>query len=76
MGIGVLLLGFYQGFATAATNILFGNIFGVSGSQLLASFAARNIKASVFISSISFAIYSPPAWSAKPPGPSAAPSPR
>ena len=35
MGIGVLLLGFYQGFATAATNILFGNIFGVSGSHLL-----------------------------------------
>jgi ABC-type Mn2+/Zn2+ transport system permease subunit len=35
LGIGVLLLGFYQGFATAATNILFGNIFGVSGSQLL-----------------------------------------
>jgi zinc/manganese transport system permease protein len=35
MGIGVLLLGFYHGFATAATNILFGNIFGVSGSQLL-----------------------------------------
>ena len=35
MGIGVLLLGFYHGFATAATNILFGNIFGVSGSQLI-----------------------------------------
>ena len=35
MGIGILLLSFYQGFATAATNILFGNIFGVSGSQLL-----------------------------------------
>jgi zinc/manganese transport system permease protein len=35
MGIGVLLLGFYRGFATAATNILFGNIFGVSGAQLL-----------------------------------------
>jgi hypothetical protein len=35
MGIGILLLGFYRGFATAATNILFGNIFGVSGSQLL-----------------------------------------
>ena len=35
MGIGVLLLGFYQGFATAATSILFGNIFGVSGTQLL-----------------------------------------
>ena len=31
----VLLLGYYHGFATAATNILFGNIFGVSGSQLL-----------------------------------------
>jgi zinc/manganese transport system permease protein len=35
MGIGILLLGYYHGFATAATNILFGNIFGVSGSQLL-----------------------------------------
>jgi zinc/manganese transport system permease protein len=35
IGIGVLLLGFYQGFATAATNILFGDIFGVSGSQLV-----------------------------------------
>jgi len=35
LGIGVLLLGYYQGFATAATNILFGNIFGVSGTQLL-----------------------------------------
>ena len=35
MGIGILLLGYYQGFATAATNILFGDIFGVSGSQLL-----------------------------------------
>ena len=35
MGIGVLLLGYYHGFATAATNILFGNIFGVSGSQLV-----------------------------------------
>jgi len=35
MGIGILLLGYYQGFATAATNILFGDIFGVSGRQLL-----------------------------------------
>jgi zinc/manganese transport system permease protein len=35
MGIGVLLLGFYHGFATAATNILFGDIFGVSGDQLI-----------------------------------------
>jgi zinc/manganese transport system permease protein len=35
MGIGILLLSYYQGFATEATNILFGNIFGVTGSQLL-----------------------------------------
>jgi zinc/manganese transport system permease protein len=34
LGLGVLLLGFYHGFATAATNILFGDIFGVSGAQL------------------------------------------
>lgn len=35
LGLGVLLLGFYRGFATAATNILFGNIFGVSVDQLV-----------------------------------------
>lgn len=35
LGLGVLLLGFYHGFATQATNILFGNIFGVSQDQLL-----------------------------------------
>jgi zinc/manganese transport system permease protein len=35
LGLGVLLLGFYQGFAAAATNILFGDIFGVSDHQLL-----------------------------------------
>jgi zinc/manganese transport system permease protein len=35
MGLGVLLLSFYHGFATEATNILFGDIFGVSGGQLL-----------------------------------------
>lgn len=35
LGLGVLLLGYYHGFATAATNILFGNIFGVSNDQLL-----------------------------------------
>ena len=34
LGLGVLLLGYYHGFATQATNILFGNIFGVSGGQL------------------------------------------
>jgi zinc/manganese transport system permease protein len=36
LGLGVLLLSFYRGFATEATNILFGNIFGVSNGQLLA----------------------------------------
>ena len=35
LGLGVLLLSFYRGFATAATNILFGDIFGVSSSQLI-----------------------------------------
>ena len=35
LGLGVLLLSFYQGFASAATNILFGDIFGVSDRQLL-----------------------------------------
>lgn len=34
LGIGVLLLSYYHGFATEATNILFGNIFGVSNGQL------------------------------------------
>ena len=34
LGLGVLLLSFYNGFATEATNILFGNIFGVSNEQL------------------------------------------
>jgi len=35
LGVGVLLLSFYHGFASQATNILFGNIFGVSDGQLL-----------------------------------------
>ena len=35
LGVGVYLLGRYHGFATAATNILFGDIFGVSNGQLL-----------------------------------------
>ncbi|HVQ44909.1 MAG TPA: metal ABC transporter permease [Candidatus Saccharimonadia bacterium] len=34
LGLGVLFLSFYHGFATQATNILFGDIFGVSGVQL------------------------------------------
>ncbi len=35
LGLGVFLLSRYHGFATAATNILFGNIFGVSNGSLL-----------------------------------------
>jgi zinc/manganese transport system permease protein len=34
LGLGVLLLSFYRGFAAEATNILFGNIYGVSTSEL------------------------------------------
>jgi zinc/manganese transport system permease protein len=35
LGAGVYLLSLYHGFATEATNILFGQIFGVSNGQLL-----------------------------------------
>jgi len=35
LGVGVYLLSLYHGFATEATNILFGQIFGVSNGQLL-----------------------------------------
>jgi zinc/manganese transport system permease protein len=35
LGLGVLLLGHYHGFATEATNILFGYIYGVSVHQLV-----------------------------------------
>jgi zinc/manganese transport system permease protein len=34
LGLGVLFLSYYRGFATEATNILFGNIFGVGTDQL------------------------------------------
>jgi zinc/manganese transport system permease protein len=34
LGVGVYLLSLYRGFATAATNILFGQIFGVSPAQI------------------------------------------
>ncbi len=34
LGVGVYLLSLYTGFATAATNILFGQLFGVSRSQI------------------------------------------
>ena len=35
LGIGVLFLSLYQGYATEATNLLFGSIVGVSTRQLL-----------------------------------------
>jgi zinc/manganese transport system permease protein len=35
LGVGVYLLSLYKGFATAATNILFGQIFGVSPGQIV-----------------------------------------
>ncbi|MDT5011144.1 MAG: zinc/manganese transport system permease protein [Mycobacterium sp.] len=35
LGLGVLLLSFYHGFATEATNILFGQIFGVSSTDIV-----------------------------------------
>jgi zinc/manganese transport system permease protein len=35
LGLGVFLLGYYHGYASEALNILFGNIFGVSSSQIL-----------------------------------------
>lgn len=34
LGLGVFLLSFYHGFATQATNILFGQIFGVSATDI------------------------------------------
>src|SRR5579871_3616805 len=34
LGVGVLLLSLYQGYATEATNLLFGSIVGVDGHQL------------------------------------------
>jgi zinc/manganese transport system permease protein len=35
LGLGVFLLGYYHGYASEALNILFGNIFGISSSQIL-----------------------------------------
>ena len=35
LGLGVLFLSLYQGYATEATNLLFGSIVGVDDNQLL-----------------------------------------
>jgi zinc/manganese transport system permease protein len=49
LGMGVLLLSHYHGFATAATNILFGNIFGVSNTQLAGLVAIAAVVVAVMI---------------------------
>ena len=51
LGVGVYLLSLYSGFATAATNILFGQIFGVSPGQitLLTAIAAGVLIAMVLL---------------------------
>ncbi len=54
LGLGILLLSFYRGFATAATNILFGDIFGISSSQLFMLMAI-----SVGVIAVMTAIYRP-----------------
>jgi zinc/manganese transport system permease protein len=51
LGLGVLLLSFYRGFATNATNILFGDIFGVSSTQI-ALLAVLAIGAGVVMTAI------------------------
>jgi zinc/manganese transport system permease protein len=43
LGVGVLFLSLYQGYATEATNLLFGSIVGVSDSQLWALVAVAAI---------------------------------
>jgi zinc/manganese transport system permease protein len=49
LGVGVYLLSKYHGFATAATNILFGDIFGVSNGQLLLLLAIGIVVACVML---------------------------
>jgi zinc/manganese transport system permease protein len=43
LGVGVYLLAQYHGFATQATNILFGQIFGVSNRQLMLLLAVAGL---------------------------------
>jgi zinc/manganese transport system permease protein len=54
LGMGVLLLSYYHGFATQATNILFGNIFGVSTGQLITL-----IVVGLLVTSVMAVIYRP-----------------
>ncbi|HWB66277.1 MAG TPA: metal ABC transporter permease [Mycobacteriales bacterium] len=43
LGLGILLLSHYHGFATEATNILFGYIYGVSNQQLVVLLAIAGL---------------------------------
>ena len=43
LGLGVLFLSLYQGYATEATNLLFGSIVGVSDRQLAALVAVAAV---------------------------------
>ena len=54
LGVGVYLLSLYRGFATAATNILFGQIFGVADSQLVVLLAIA-----VGVLAVMIALYRP-----------------
>lgn len=49
LGAGVYLLSLYHGFATEATNILFGQIFGVSDSQLLLLLAVAVVSGAALV---------------------------
>ncbi len=49
LGIGVLLLSHYHGFATSATNVLFGNILGISTGQLGALVAIGVVVVAVLV---------------------------
>jgi zinc/manganese transport system permease protein len=51
LGVGVLFLSLYQGYATEATNLLFGSIVGVSDRQL----AALTVVAAVVVAGIAAA---------------------
>jgi zinc/manganese transport system permease protein len=50
LGAGVFMLSKYDGFATAATNILFGDIFGVSNGQLWLLLVIGLVVAAVMVS--------------------------
>ena len=52
LGLGVLFLSLYQGYATEATNLLFGSIVGVSDNQLRSLVAVAAIYRPLLFSSV------------------------